>query len=285
MKMKTILCTTDYSSSSLYALKYAYEMSKKIDATIYVIHVFENATLSSSLNESFFLSDKEILEKQHLKLSEYCVKNIGKIDNSLNVNFEAINNTSVLNAINEKATAINADLIVVGMKGMHKFKDFFIGNTTKKLIEKAVCPILAIPNKFDNYKVNNIVYATDFEMEDIYAIKNLTEIAKKLKSTVKIVHISIEKELKDIEQMEWFKELLEQEVTYKKLDFKVLFSDDILNSLHRFLEDSNADMFAMLERKKGGVVNKIFHVDLVKKFEEFINIPLISFNEKNYEKP
>ena len=136
--MKTILCTTDYSSSSLYALKYAYEMSKKIDATIYVIHVFENATLSSSLNESFFLSDKEILEKQHLKLSEYCVKNIGKIDNSLNVNFEAINNTSELNAINEKATAINADLIVVGMKGMHKFKDFFIGNTTKKLIEKAV---------------------------------------------------------------------------------------------------------------------------------------------------
>mgnify|MGYP000241390264 CR=1 FL=1 len=92
----------------------------------------------------------------------------------------------------------------------NKFKDFFIGNTSKKLIEKAICPVLAIPNKFDNYKVKTIVYATDFEKEDLNAIKDLTEIAKKLKSTVKIVHISTKKELKDIEQMEWFKELLEQ---------------------------------------------------------------------------
>jgi nucleotide-binding universal stress UspA family protein len=282
MKMKTILCAIDYSSSSLYALKYAYEMSKRIDANIYVIHVFESATLSSSLNDFFFLSDNEIHTNQYSKISEYCIKNIGEMDTNLNVNCEAVNDNSVLNAINEKALSINADLIIIGMKGFHNFKDFFVGNTTKKLIEKAVFPVLAVPNEFDNYNVTNIVYATDFKKGDLYAIKNLTEIAEKLNSTIHIVHISVKKELKDIEQMEWFKELLEQEVSYNKLDFRVLFSEDILNTLHNYLEETDATLFAMLERKKEGFIDKIIHGDLVKKFESFINIPLISFNENNY---
>jgi len=42
--MKTILCATDYSPNSIAALKYAYAISKKMDAGLLVIHVFDYPT-------------------------------------------------------------------------------------------------------------------------------------------------------------------------------------------------------------------------------------------------
>jgi len=71
-------------------------------------------------------------------------------------------------------------------------------------------------------------------------------------------------------------------VTYKKIDFKVLFSEEIFNTLKSYLDSNNADMVAMLEREKSGFLKKLFHRDLVKEMESFGKIPLLSFNEANY---
>lgn len=280
--MKTIICAIDYSSCSISALKYICKLNKKMNATIFAIHVYNNSSLGSDLEIPNYQLDEIVQEKQRIKLKTFCNNNIGDNCKQSNLVFKAIGDSSVKSAINLFAKKNNANLIVVGMKGIHKFKDFFIGNTTRNLIEKSICPVLAVPDDFLSNKIKTIVYATDFEKEDVFTLKDLAKIAEIFNSTIKIIHISNITKTNDLEQMEWFKELVLQQTNYKNLEFKVIFSDDILNSIHHYLEDNNADIIAMLERKKPGLINKILYSDLVKTFESFSNIPLISFNANNY---
>lgn len=280
--MKTILCPVDYSENAVTALKYAYAISNKIDASLFVIHVFNLPSLGSDLNEPYFLLEEETLKKQHSKLKEFCIKHLSSTLEKMNIKIEAIEDYSAVNGIISKSVELQASMIVTGMKGADQFKDFILGNTTQQVLEKAPCPVLAIPNNTTLKEIKTIVYATDFEEEDIAAIDKLTEIIKPFKSNIKIVHISSKNEYDGKLLMEWFKELLKQTVNYKKIAFEIVPSEDIFNSLKTYLKDSDADLIAMMERKKTGFLKKLFHQDLVKKMESFGEIPLMSFNEANY---
>jgi len=161
-------------------------------------------------------------------------------------------------------------------------KEFLIGSTTKKLIKKAPCPILAIPENAVLNGINTIIYATDFEDEDISAIDKLTEIAEIFNASIKIVHISPKNDVEGQQEMEWFKEILKETVTYDKLEFDLLFSDELYPLLKLYIDEVEADLIAMLEREKKGLLKNVFHKDLVTKMEATSSIPFISFNEILY---
>ncbi|WP_299524387.1 universal stress protein [uncultured Lutibacter sp.] len=280
--MKTIIHATDFSDNAISALKYAYALSKKTKSVLWVVHIFNNATLASTLNDPILLPIEESIQQKNAKLKEFCKSHLEGEFDSLNIKIEAIEDSSVVTGIISKADELYASMIVTGMKGKRVFKELLIGSTTRKLIEKAPCPILAIPLNATLDTIKTIVYTTDFEEEDISAIFRLTEIAKIYNATIKIIHVSSKKDVDSQQEMEWFKEILTQKVTYKNLEFEVVFSDDTYTTLLQYLDVVKADLLAMLERDKKGLFKKIFHKDLVKKMESKIQIPLISFNEINY---
>lgn len=280
--MKTIIHATDFSQNAITALKYAYALSKKINASLWVIHIFDSTRLSSNLDEPYLFTKEELKEQKELKIKNLCIEHLETNFEKKNFQIEAIENSSVVNGIISKTDELYASLIITGMKGKSDLKDFLMGNTTKVLIEKAPCPVLAIPENAFLNNIETIVYASDFEQEDISAIYRLAEIAKIFKAKIKIIHISTKKEYNAEEQMQWFKEILEQKVSYKKIEYALFYSDDIFNFLKIYLTEVNADLVAMLERKKKGLVKKLFHTDLVKKMKNQSNVPLISFNEVNY---
>ena len=281
--MKTILCATDYSESSITSLKYAYELSKKLEAILRVIHIYELPLILGLEHELFYEELKQTTLKKHtVKLKKFCKKILVNNFDNQKIKFDAFEEQSVTNGIIAKAIEHNVFLIVIGMKNKSALEELFMGTTTINLIEKAPCPVLAIPTNASTKKVETFVYATDFEEEDIGAIYKLVQIASSFNATIKIVHISTTNEYKGNMQMEWFKELLSQKVNYNKLEFDLLFSDAIFETLKIYLEGENANLIALLERKKSGFLRKLFHRDLVKEMESFGHIPLLSFNEANY---
>lgn len=280
--METVLHATDFSKNAMAALRYAYALSVKAEANLYVIHVFDSSTLSSDLNETYLLPFKETLIQKNKILKEYCEANLKIKFDTNHLKTEAFENSKIVAGIISKANEINASLIVVGMKGKSVIEEFLIGSITKQLIEKAGCPVLAIPVNAILINIETIVYATDFEEEDINAIFKLSQIAKIFNGTIKVVHISSEKDLNAQQEMDWFEELLEQKINYDKLEFNLFFSDDTYNFLKTYLVKEKADLLAMLERNQKNLMKKIFHRDLVKRMESISEIPLISFNEIYY---
>ncbi len=280
--MKTILCAVDYSTNALAALKYADALNSKINSKLCVLHVYDNTTLGSTVNEPYLLPKKELQKEKLFKLKNFCIEHLGNVTDTKNIEVEVVENVSVVEEINAKAKKLKASLILTGMKGKGKIKSFFMGNTTSELISNAPCPVLAIPEKYMLKQLNTIVYATDFEQEDIYAVAKLSEIASVFNATIKVIHISPLSEKDGATQMEWFKEMLLQRVNYTKIDFNIYSSNDIIHFLRLYLNEVRADMIGMLERNNFKTFfNKFFHNDLVKEMEALALLPLISFNEKN----
>ena len=283
--MKTILYATDYSENSVASLKYAYALAKQLNTRLVITHVFDYPTVLGSevLSEPFPNLEKDNFKMHGSKLEKFCTEHLGDQWDTLNIELEIKENKSVIKGIISVAEKWHAQIIVVGMKGVSGLREILMGSTTKQLIEKAPCPILAIPTNASHVVIKTIVYATDFEEEDIYAIKKLVEMAKPLDAEIKVIHISTKEECAGNHQMEWFKKTLVEKITYEKMTFQLFFSENIYNSLRIFLGDVGADLMVMLEREKEGFFKKWFHKDLVKKFESYGQVPLLSFRDGHHQ--
>ncbi|MDP3359197.1 MAG: universal stress protein [Lutibacter sp.] len=280
--MKTILFATDYSKNAVTAIKYAHRLSSKLGANLLVIHVYSLPMMLGLEFDIFYDELEKTTQKENnAKLKNFCKKHLGKDLAEMNVKTDAFENLSVAHGILIKAAEHKAFMIVIGMKKESAIKELFMGDTSMSLIEKAPCPVLLVP-KNATEDLNKIVYATDFEQEDIGAIFKLAQIAKKFDAKITVIHIAPSILGDGNLKMEWFKEMVQQKVTYKKIKFKVLFSEEIFGTIKMYLDSNNIDMVAMLEREKSGFLKKLFQRDMVKEMESFGKIPLLSFNEANY---
>ena len=267
------------------ALKYAHKMAQQMGTNLIVTHVFDYSIVlgTKMLSEPFPLLEKDTFKKHHTKLVQFCVEHLGGDWENLNLQLEVIENKSAFKGIISVAEEWHAYLIVVGIKGGSALREMIMGSTTKQLIEKAPCPILSIPLDASYMPIKTIVYATDFEEEDVYAIRKVAEMAEQFDAEIKVVHISTKKEYKGKIQMEWFKVMLHKKISYENIHFELLISEDVFNTLKIYLGDSNADLIVMLEREKAGFLNKCCHRDLVKKMEAYGRVPLLSFREGNHQ--
>lgn len=275
--MQTILFATDYSKNSTTALKYAYRLSTKMNAQLKVIHVFQYPTaLVDFTKEPEPKFGENYFKKHTAKLEQFCNDYLGY--DLKNVDIEAVESKSALAGVVSKAKEYNALFVVVGTKGQGTLKDLIVGNTTQNLIEKSEFPVISIPYSETVPDLKTIVYATAFEEDDIHAICKLTAIAKPLNAEINVVHVSSKKDYPGEIQMEWFKEMLNDKIAFDDITFDVVTSDDVFKSLKKYADNANADLIAMLDRKKGGFLKNLLNKDTVLKMNDYGKYPLISFN-------
>tara|TARA_R110002111_G_scaffold95555_1_gene147700 strand:- start:219 stop:1079 length:861 start_codon:yes stop_codon:yes gene_type:complete len=282
--MKTLLYATDYSENSVSALQFAYKLGQDLGTRLVITHTFTSPTvLGVEVKGAPPIHEGNPFKFHRNELEKFCTEHLGNKWNNPKIQMEPVQNSSVIKGIIYKAEEYHAQLIVVGTKGDNGLEELILGSTTKKLIEKAPCPIIAIPKDVLPRNLDTMVYATDFEEEDIHAIEKLSEIAKPLKAKIRVVHISTSGEYAGDLRMEWFKDMLKSKVDYPEIKFELLFSEDIFDTLSIYLGVVNADMVVMLEREKKGFLKKWFHSDLVKKMEDYGEVILMSFNEHNHK--
>lgn len=277
--MKTVLYATDYSESSIAALKYAYNMCLKINAKLLAVHIFDYPKTITSREEEV---SKELLTGHQTKLKEFCEEHLAWQSGKILVKTEAIVNPSVVNGIVEKAKEVQACLIVTGMKGTSRLRTIIMGSTTRDLIEEAPYPVLTIPKDVTYKEIKTIVYATDFQSQDLGAINRLVEIAEPLGAKVKIIHVSPIEHAVEEGQRKVNEEKLNKYVQYNNMELYVSHSNDIFTELQNYLTKNKADVVAMLERESSSFGKKLFYKSLVEKMKTNENLPLMSFNAKNY---
>lgn len=277
--MKTILYATDYSESSIAALKYAYNMSLKINTKLLAVHVFDFPKTISSREEDI---SKELLTGHQTKLTDFCEEHLAWESDNAPVKTEVIVNPSIVHGIVEKAKEVQACLIIMGMKGTSRLRTMIMGSTTRDLIENAPYPVLTIPKDISYKQIKTMVYASDFQSQDLGAINRLVEIAEPLGAKVKIIHVSPIEHSVEEGQRKVNEEKLNKYVKYHNMELYVSYSNDIFTELQTYLTKNNADVVAMLERESSSYGKKLFYKSLVEKMKVAGEIPLMSFNAKNY---
>ncbi|MBC2839559.1 universal stress protein [Robiginitalea sp. SC105] len=280
--MKSILYATDYSEASVAALHCAQVLSRNLDLRLVLCHVYDVPTLlGTQLEGPFPHLRTDAYTTQRKKLKAFFEKNREDNHPVRELHVEPVENMSVLSGILSKASEWQTRLIVVGMKGESLVRGMIMGSTTKKLVDKAPCPVLAVPAKHHFTEIKNLVYATDFEVEDIKALEKVVILARAFGAAVHVVHVTEDTQYSGPSNLSWFRQMLESQVKYENLHFELLKSGDVANSLKDYTEHQEASLIGMLERSSKHNTNKWFRRDLVKQMASNKSIPLLSFNEQN----
>lgn len=278
--MKNILCATDYSPNSLLALKMAYSLADRLGSVLTILHVFDfSATLLAPTSLAYNRREQKAFKKHKERLGDWVKEHVKSSAEHSEIRMDVAENSSAAEGIIKKAKDCAADLIVVGMKGATNLESLLFGSTASYLIDKAFCPVLIVPENVKEFEIRSIVYASAFEESDIQAISWLTKLADPLNAGIKVVHISNRGEYAGEDQMNWFQEMLREEVNYPKLDFKLIFSDDTFGSLMDTIKAENSQMIAMLERSGQTLIKSLWHRDLVKRMKSERIVPVISINK------
>jgi len=274
--MKKILFATDFSTNANKAFCFALNIAEKHQAELIMVHVFD---IPPVWNYPVSYNPSE-MKRQTLSSWERTLKEFFEhYDTDVKAKFVAVEHPSVVRGIISAIKQYKPDLVVTGTRGKSALKDAILGGTTKALVKRSPIPVMAIPEHADQHGYDKVLYASDFREVDLNAIEQLVELVKPYKPEIQILHISTDNEFKGMEKMEWFKELIRENIDYQNITFELVLSKDIFLTLYTHMSQDDFDLLVMLEKERSGIIDQLFHEDLVKKMEFRTWIPLLSYNE------
>lgn len=280
--MNTILVPTDYSDTAFNALYYACELALKNDAYLILLHVYDIPMVDANMAMELMSSmEKEIEQQTHQDLEQLMTKihssEGGERFKNLAVSYSARHGFA-LEQIIEAAEGNSADMIVMGTTGASGIEEYLLGSNTEKVLDHATIPVLAVPNDARFEGIERIVYASDLREEDKPALTQLARLAAQFGAVIDVLHVfqETDEEVRayNVKLTEWVSEHIPKE----QITFDSVYGTDKEEALDRYIDEQNADLLAMLTKKRN-FFQRMFSSDLTKKMAYHSHIPLLAFHE------
>jgi nucleotide-binding universal stress UspA family protein len=276
--MKTFLVPTDFSPGAENALHFAIILAGMQKARIVLLHVFQPPYMVTNVPNTIFLSQlEEIKEEAERKLKSQCIK----IEHAGDIPYEYLAEEGAATEVILKVSKrIKPEVLIMGTKGESNLGRLMFGSNTAQVIERSVCPVMAIPSesRFNN-QVKKITYATNYLRSDIDAIRKMLEFVTSFNAQINILHIadgSIEPEEENA-LMGRFMELVQKNINYPHLSFELLQGEDVVHKLREYIRLSSSDML-VLSTQFRNYFERLFDDSITRNIAQQSGIPLLVFH-------
>lgn len=149
-----ILVPIDFSNYSKNALRYAVNFANKFNSKIYLVYVVEPVIYPSDFSMgqvTFPVSDLEMNERAKDELESLAKTEIGS-----QIQVETVIKTGKpFVEINETASELDIDLIIIATHGHTGMEHLLFGSTAEKVVRKAPCPVLTLREPVKGFKFND----------------------------------------------------------------------------------------------------------------------------------
>lgn len=279
--MTKIMFPTDFSEAAEKAFFYALELTKKLNAELILLHVYElpelGRTLKNTTSQVYELMEMETLED--FKKSVGKLRDVAASKGYSDVDFKHLMaKGEAVYTITESAKKESIDYIVMGTKGASGLKEVFLGSVASGVIDSATCNVISVPQQTDNKdKLDRIAYLTNYTEKEIESFNTIAKFANHFDAKINCIHFDEDTEDVSTQQMdEWKAKLDPQEVEVK---YNIITGSDFEEALANFYNSENIDIVAIQPRKRNFFV-KIFSKGVSKKLAHHIEIPLFTLPAK-----
>lgn len=131
--MGTIVVGVDGSKGSTRALRWALDEGRLRGDAVRVVHAFHRETFE----------DNETLAQQAAAVLDEALSDAGDKRQDVTVRTEAIRDRRPAHALVELSA--DADLLVVGSRGLGGFSGLLLGSVGQQVVHHARCPVVVIP--------------------------------------------------------------------------------------------------------------------------------------------
>ncbi len=274
--MKKIILPTDFSEIAHNAIRYALRLFQGEECTFYLLHTYTPAIYQAEyllhspgqigLGDIYQTQTTTQLEAQQSKLQKEFKnpKHTFKIHAAFNILVDEILEISE----NEKA-----DLVVMGTQGASGAKELLLGSNTVHVMKKAICPVLAIPPKFEYENPKEILFPTDYEVDYTEPrLRMLLEVARMHLSSVEVMHVSMGYDLTEPQLRH--KAKLEHILGKIAHLFHEVPNQEIIGAINNFQIKKPMNLLAMVKNKHT-FMERLFIEPVIKKIGFHITIPFL----------
>ncbi|MES2679479.1 MAG: universal stress protein [Bacteroidota bacterium] len=268
--MKTILAGTDFTSSSLNACRYAALLAHKSNCKLTVFNLFLAPVLhsNSGLYGISYASVKTTSKKRISKLIEKLQEEFP----GLKIN--ALATSGVFE--DELETFIGSHLVesvVMGLESKTRISKFIWGSHGVKIAGKIDAPVIIVPEKYKEHRINTILLAVDnAEKLHTTSLRNIEKFAKSCKSVIKPLHIRTPDEVIVAPKNRTLK------LNGDKKDVEVFKSNNIESGIKKYCAAGKIDLVAVIS-KKHSVVYNLFNESVTKRVAFAARVPVMAIHE------
>lgn len=276
--MKKILITTDFSENAWNSIFTAIKLYTEVDCHFYILHAFEPSPLNlmGSKNHQRLSVIYDSLSKNSKKELEEILTYFAINYKNLKHQFSTLSKPGNLEDAVELAVNENdIDILIMGTQGATGAKEVFLGSNTVKVLKKVTnIPILTVPTGYNFQSLKSVLFATDFTVPyKKNGLEPIIELSKIWKSTIEIVHVSVEFILN--EHQESNKEVLKERLSGLDYKFKNLpFEIDVSKSIDKYAENSHSSILSLI-RHQHTFWEKVIGEAVVKKVAFHSKIPVL----------
>lgn len=275
--MKTILFPTDFSNNALHASQYAGMIAKSMNANIVLLNIYSIPTISEyqlpNEIENFINLNQSLAADNLRKFTAKFIEKTGLSEDRIK---QRIEYGYIADKISDTALTIKADMIVMGTKGASNTLDKWLGTNAQKVIKTAECPVWVIPQNTVIEYPQKIIYAADFQEDEILATNKIMEIAKPFGAVCQVVHIHDYFEMNVAHHIEETVYQLKNQFAKEQVTVTNLNRANIIEGLETYIKTNKPDVLALAVHEKS-FLNKIFDTSITKHFVQEAKIPILTF--------
>jgi len=272
-----ILVPTDFSKQAEDALQVAAILAKRYDAEIYLLHMLElplqlvdgglSNSNTSQLPEALFFM-KLAHQKFQTMMSQPFLEGITV--------HEKAEFDGAFEGIMDYAQQYNADLIVMGSSGGSNTKGLLVGSNTEKVVRYANIPVLIIKDTHESFKVKKLVYACNFEEENLKAYRRAIEFAEHMKIPIHMLYVNTPSKFKTTPEIErMMLDFLSHE-RFTNYTLNVQNDNTIQDGIINFAEKMEADLVGIATHGRKGLAH-FFNGSLSESYVSKSKRPVVTF--------
>jgi nucleotide-binding universal stress UspA family protein len=280
--MKTILVATDYSRAATNALEYAALLARHMEARLAILNTFSLSVPAAATATS--LHDVHAAIVSHQQRQDQLAREVSL---TYGIAVEAISKISPLDEeICRQVKRLQADLVVMGMKGESLSRKLF-GSSTTTMMRQARFPLLVVPLGASFSGLRNIVLAFDYRsLTANHSLSCLRELAHHFHSRVQVLHVETEQEEPVREAKQEVKNVVTIEMLMSGLahSFRHIEEKEVITGIQRGITEYEADLVAMVPHKKGAWYS-IFSKSTTRQMALVSRVPLLVLPNRTAEGP
>ena len=277
--MPRILFPTDFSDAANNAFIYALRVADTLNADLLAVHVYHVPVIKKASLPHTLLEFYEHIESEEFKDFQDnlpILHEIADSDNRSHVPLRSVlvKSEDAVRAIVRTAESENADMIIMGTKGATGLREIFIGSVAGEVMENANIPVLAVPEgaRFDG-KIDSIAVTTDFQEEEVAAIRQVVDFASKFEASVSCVNVDLAHTESFLNRTQAFEEKLD--INYPGFEISILEGTSIRAAVSSFMEEKDIDILAMVTHRRN-FFQELFRFSRAKEMAYHLNTPILS---------
>jgi nucleotide-binding universal stress UspA family protein len=188
IQITRILCPIDHSEFSRHALDHAAAIAKWYEARLTLLYVFPSLVGVDLPPIVMDDSERERILGVMKRFAEHLPPEM-----TVDIRIEAA--SDIHGEILRQAKAIGADLLVMGSHGRSGFERLLLGSVTEKVIRKASCPTMIVPQRAQDrapdepVQFRRILCPVDFSDASRRALTFAMNIAEEADAQLTVLHV------------------------------------------------------------------------------------------------